>query len=109
MRSAAQFDLIERGVCNYLVSIGRQQADSGEVMLNLRGPLLDTTNVIHNLIVLVTGTTYSPKVCDVVACEFADTASVAAQPIPPMTLVKIASRQSMVASKFSAIASETSD
>lgn len=108
--SARRFDIVEKGLVNYITEVGRDVADSGQLMLMVEGtPLPTATSRSKRCVIIVSGTTYKPKVFDCAQCEFKlDDNEVCEQLRLPCEVV-IKRRPCRVASQFAAIAFQTSD
>ncbi|CAK0820927.1 unnamed protein product [Prorocentrum cordatum] len=69
-RSPRGFDLIERGIFNFIASVGKAVADEGDLMIMVDGPSVHVAGSHCRRLALVTGTTYNPHVFDVTEVEF---------------------------------------
>lgn len=108
--SAAQFDLIEAGMNNFIESLTRSVADAGDVMLVIEGQELSTAGArVVKCAVLLTGTSYSPKLFDVTPCVGEDGNRFLPASVGMPALVKITSTPCRAAERFTGIGYETSD
>jgi hypothetical protein len=105
-----QFDLIEKGLMNYLGHLGHAASEAGDVMLVIQGVSTESPEQHHRFACLISGTTWNPKVCDVTVLDFA--ANVADETQEILTLpcdVRVATRKCLVCPKYEAILTLTSD
>lgn len=108
--NAQQFDLCDRGIFNVLEQrLGKQAADSGEVMLIVSGPSLVLSGRTERCVCLVSGTCYSPKVWGTNWLEFEDEALSTSAELNLPCWVRIGVRRCLVANASEAIDLRTSD
>ena len=107
--SVEQFDVIETGLHNYLESLGKSMADSGEVMVGVSGASSTVPSDTLNFVAIISGTTYSPKVFDVVPCDFHNLAHKVAADMQFPSLVRLTDRLSKVSDRKRCINTQTSD
>ena len=65
-----KFELIEAGLTNFLGHVGKDVADSGELLLMIEGAPASPDSPTKRFLAFVSGTCYSPKVFDCVMCDF---------------------------------------
>lgn len=66
----ADFDLVHKGLCNFIDFVPRKDAESGSLMVMVEGRLRADGATLGREIVVIAGTTWSPKVFDVALCQF---------------------------------------
>jgi len=114
VRDAHEFGIVEKGLHRYLESLPKEEADSGEVLVNVGGPTL-TSSVddykYANYPVIISGTCYNPKVFDVANHEFyngrAEFEANLENALP--FVVTIGARESRISSRYVALDHDTSD
>ena len=62
VESAAQHALVEKGIFNYLLSIGKDRADEGGELILVDGKPRSGDNAVLRKLAFVSGTCYSPEV-----------------------------------------------
>lgn len=106
--SEPQFNLVEVGLLNFLDSLTKPVADSGEVLIIIAGAMLEGGAQVRYS-AMITGTCYSPKVFDVTPCEFVDGQECATAEEGLPFDVRIVSRPCRAAPNFQSIGYETAD
>lgn len=110
VRDGRQFDFTETGVHNYMTSLGRDIADSGEILIMITGtPYPGAPAGPRNFLALISGMCYSPTVFDVCQCVFEDDALKDALPAPDSFYCVVDRRPCKVSPLFESMALETSD
>lgn len=107
-RDPRKFALIEKGIQNFVDSLPRAEADSGEVMFMLDASAASHPRERLRLVALLTGTCYSPKVCDLTLCHFRDEGDASAATLPFPFHVRVARRNNKVSDNFECMDMRTS-
>lgn len=103
------FELVEKGVHNFLVHLGKDEADSGGVLLIVEGPAKAADKAKWRVPFFVTGTSYSPKVFDITMLEFGRPDDKFEDELALPCDLKVATRPCRVSSGFRVLANLTSD
>lgn len=64
------FDVVHRGITNFPENLPRSDAESASVVLMVEGHLQCQPARVSREVVVVAGTSWSPKVCDLALCHF---------------------------------------
>lgn len=70
LASRQDFDTAHKGMCNYLDKMPRAKAESAGVMVMVEGVLRPNARNLAREIVVIVGTSWSPKVFEVALCYF---------------------------------------
>lgn len=104
-----QYYMIELGVHNYLTSLGKEQCETGQVLMMLHGsPKTDGANAMRRLIVSVGGVSWSPKVFDVIYHTFVNRTDAGAPDLHTPFDIVLQSRPNRVSDSFDAADFRTS-
>ena len=113
LRDVPLHQFIEKGFMNFIEYVGKDVADTGEVLILVEGvPLRAHASSRFERtreVALITGTIYSPKVCDFTVTYFDDVNCKFSRVLELPSDVKIRERDNRVAPAFKEMASRTSD
>lgn len=102
--SPAKFSLIEHGLHRFMASLPRSEADSAETMIMVEGAGLQAPAVgIVRAVAILSGTCYSPQVCDFAMCEFSETSGGGAEALTLPFCVRLRNRPNRVSDRFTTI------
>lgn len=104
----AKFRSLERGLQNLMDELTKQQADSGEVLFMIDGTALPPSTGPLRVVALLTGTSYSPKVCDLATCRFKEEGDATRALLDFPFDVRVALRPNRVSDKFKCMDLQTS-
>lgn len=105
---AQQVAVVEKGLMNTIEGLGKPAADVGDVMLVVDGPTLQDPSSHMRFVMLVTGVCYSPKVFDVVMCEFEDNSRTTEPDLQVPAVCRNSRRHCRLSRFFEAINAKTS-
>lgn len=77
------FALVHKGMCNYLESMSREAAESGNTMIMVQGTRRGAPSQVFRQVVIIAGVSWSPKFFDAVLCKFGDADHEQIAELPP--------------------------
>lgn len=64
------FDVVHRGIVNFLDNLPRSEAESASIVLMVEGRLQGQSGEVCREVAVVAGTCWAPRVCDLALCHF---------------------------------------
>ena len=104
-----QFEIIEKSVWRYMESLGKERAESGDVMLLVEGTSLGDPDRQFRSVVQVSGITWKPTVFDVTLNDFLQESDVSSAELGFPCEVVIPQRPCKVTPNFICLDGSTSD
>ena len=109
VRCPKQFELVEKGICNFIAHISKEVADIGEKVICIKGVCIGNSQRHQWFLGQLSGTMYSPKVFDLTRIKFTNPDHEFVDELPLPVLCQCCQRANRAVQTYQALDSETSD